>query len=609
MEGENPSQRVVLIHDASGGVRTTAVRWIIDGFSLKSGDVFTFLFVLCEIHHPMGYKIKVDGSMFGGNQKAINQEIARRKKEYQENLDLIEISKLYETKKIDLKIELVAGPIPKNAAVEAAKKYNPTWVILDRRMKRDKNHFLQKLSCGISTMKRNDDIIKIRGPKVPRNPDAGLSYKQMLPMDHKKPTQSEDDLFSIDFDSSYTSSTSTSTSFSDSLTLANSQDENIKLLSMLLEGFGEERVDSLGEITNDQVQILAPEEKVQLDQKKCTTCSSTRPTSVWESREFSYSELVDATNRFSSDNLIYRGENEAVFHGTLKGSKLDVIVKEQKDVKKYKSEMQALEKTRNENVVMLLGSCLENSPRLLVFEFACNGSLDQHLSHQRSRPLTWTERIKIAVGASRGLFHLHENDIIHSDMRPKNILLTHDFDPLIAGFGLARMKNEPDNSSDHYIIGTYGYLAPEYTKGAKATNKTDVYAFGMVLLELLTGWSPTDTRLKGQSLVNWVISLVKENKLCELIDPGIAYHEDQLMSMVQVAVGCVCEDSDKRLAMDEVTFTLDFIKDSHDSDQIQEVNNQGSNGQSHDGEKVNFNFAVTTPVPKQAKHYYQDGQV
>ncbi|KAI3748199.1 hypothetical protein L6452_11126 [Arctium lappa] len=534
MEGENENQRVVLIHDACGGVRTNVVRWILDGFSLKSGDVFTFLSVLRQIHHPMGYKIRVESSMFGANQKAIDEELARRKKEHQDNLELVQISKLYQMQQIDFKIELVAGPIPKNAAVEASKKSNATWVILDRRMKRDKNHFLQKLSCGISTMKRNDDIIKIRGPKLVLNPKTHLSYDQMLPIDHKKTTQNDEELFSIEFDSSYTSSTSTSTSISDgNLTIGNNQEDKTKLLSTLLEAFGEEQENSS---TNDRVQMPPPmpEEKVQLDQKKCSTCSSTRPTNVWQSREFSYSELVDATNRFSSDNLIYRGENEAVFCGTLKGSKLNVIVKEQKDVKKYKSEMQALEKTRNENVVMLLGTCLDNHLRLLVFEFACNGSLDQHLSHQRSRPLTWTERIKIALGASRGLFHLHENNIIHSDIRPKNILLTHDLEPL-------------------------------------------------------------------------AIPLVKERKFCELIDPGIAYDDDQFMSMVQVAVKCVCEDPQIRSTMDEVAFTLDYIKDT---DEIQEVNqDQGSIGQSQRNRKVNFDFAVTTPVPKQAKHFYQVGQV
>lgn len=163
----------------------------------------------------------------------------------------------------------------------------------------------------------------------------------------------------------------------------NNQDDKIQQLSTLLEALGEEQDNSPGKTTSNQDETPPlPEEKVQLDQKKCTTCNSSRPTSVWQTRKFSYSELGDATNRFSSQHLIYRSENEAVFHGTLKGSKLNVIVKEQKDVKKYKSEMKALEKTRNENVIMLLGTCLENSTRLLVFEYACHGSLDQHLSRK-----------------------------------------------------------------------------------------------------------------------------------------------------------------------------------------------------------------------------------
>lgn len=171
------------------------------------------------------------------------------------------------------------------------------------------------------------------------------------------------------------SSASTRTSISDGLlSIGNNNDDKVQL-STLLEAFGEEQEQE----KSPQTETLLI---VQVDQKKCTTCNSTRPTSLWKTRNFLYSELIDATNRFSSETLIYRGENEAVFYGTLKDTKLNVIVKEQKDVRKYKSEMQALEKTGNENVIMLLGTCLEKNVRLLVFEFACNGSLDQHLSRK-----------------------------------------------------------------------------------------------------------------------------------------------------------------------------------------------------------------------------------
>ncbi|CAI9272884.1 unnamed protein product [Lactuca saligna] len=616
MEGQSSSQKVVLVHDASGGVRMNAVSWILDGFELKDGDMFVFLSVLHQIHHPMGYKIRVDSSMFGGaNQKAIDEEVARKKKEHEDNLELVQLSTLYEMQKINFKIELVTGPIPKKAAVEAIKKFDATWIILDRRMKRDRKYFLEKLSCGISRMKHNDDIIKIRGPKLSmaQSPRMPLSYGDMLPVDHKistKQPQNDEDLFSIEFDSSHASSASTRTSISDGLlSIGNNNDDKVQL-STLLEAFGEEQEQE----KSPQIETLPI---VQVDQKKCTTCNSTRPTSLWKTRNFLYSELIDATNRFSSETLIYRGENEAVFYGTLKDTKLNVIVKEQKDVRKYKSEMQALEKTRNENVIMLLGTCLEKNVRLLVFEFACNGSLDQHLSHQSARPLTWGERIKIAIGASKGLCHLHENNIIHGDVRPKNIFLTHDFEPLIAGFGLARMEKEPQN--DHFIIGTFGYVAPEYTERGKATRKTDVFAFGIVLLELITGRSPTDTRLKGQNFLNWAIPLVMERKFSHLIDPGIAYHNDQFMSIVQLAVNCICDDPHIRLPMDEVAFTLDYIKgdEIQRSDEIEEVNNGNVETITGYGQgqlrtpykKVNFYFGGMTPVPKQAKHFYQVGQL
>ncbi|KAI3799328.1 hypothetical protein L1987_34621 [Smallanthus sonchifolius] len=245
MDGQ--SQRVVLIHDASGGVRLKAVKWVLDGFLLKEGDVFTFVSVVHQILHPMGYKIRVDSSMFGANQRAIDDEVARKKKEYDDNLQLLEISKLYQTRKVDFKIELVAGPIPKNAAVDASKKCNATWVILDRRMKKDKKYFLEKLSCGISTVKDNDDIIDIRAPR--RKHQVFISYDKMLPVDNTISTRKahdDQDLLSIEFGSS-----------------CNNQDDKIKDLSTLLEKTAEDNSPSN--------QVPMSEEKVKLDTTMLTT--------------------------------------------------------------------------------------------------------------------------------------------------------------------------------------------------------------------------------------------------------------------------------------------------------------------------------------------------
>ncbi|KAJ9554736.1 hypothetical protein OSB04_009350, partial [Centaurea solstitialis] len=577
-------QRVMLIHDASAELSVGALRSILDGFSLKHGDVLTILSIINRINHRMkrpndrpmafyfvaGYRIKVDDSMSREDQKAIDDEVARKKKECRDNLGFVQISKLYEMQKILLKIEFGIGPVSKNVTLEEVKKSSPTWVILDRRMKKDKKYFLEKLVCGVSKMKSNDNIVKIRGPILlaSEKPKAcglrQISYKKMLsgPVDDtilSTKRQNDEDMFSIKATSS---STSTRTSVSEPrlTTLNYNTEEKIKKaineLSMLLEAYTNENHQNYPKrSTSFQVQLPF------VDPKVCSSCNNTGSMTSRQIRKFSYLELVDATNIFSSENLIHQSEHEIIFRGTLKSSKQDVMVKEHKDLWRYKSEMHVLDRTCNENVVMLLGTCSEYGSRLLVFKEACNGSLHQHLSEQNKTPLSWDNRLKIAVGASRGLYHLHQNEIIHCDVHPKNVLLTHHFEPLIAGFGLTRTKTELLNSSNHLITGTFGYLAPEYIKQGKITIKADVYAFGMVLLELITGRSITDARLKGQSLLKWARTLIKEKKFYELMDPAISYDNHQFMEILQLTINCLCKDPHMRLSMNEVVSKLRWIKD------------------------------------------------
>ncbi|KAJ0465069.1 putative 3-dehydroquinate synthase [Helianthus annuus] len=290
-QSQSQSQRVMMIHDASGGVRLKGVKWVLDGFLLKDGDMITLLFVVHQILHPMGYKIRVDSSMFGGaNQRAIDEEVAKKKKEYDDNLQLAEISKLYQTRKVDFKIEVIAGPIPKSAAVDASKKYKATWVILDRRMKRDKKFFIDRLSCGISTMNSNDEIIDIRGPR--RKPQTLIPYAKMLPDDNKisttttTETPNDQELFSIEFDPSCASSTSTRTSISDGVS-ANNQDDK---MSTLVEVSVDEQDNSL----NDQVPM--PEEK------------STEEETIGQSQH-TYDEEVN--EKFTEEEMI--GQNQTTY--------------------------------------------------------------------------------------------------------------------------------------------------------------------------------------------------------------------------------------------------------------------------------------------------------
>ncbi|GMP83865.1 hypothetical protein CsSME_00037637 [Camellia sinensis var. sinensis] len=242
----------------------------------------------------------------------------------------------------------------------------------------------------------------------------------------------------------------------------------------------------------------------------CTICKNRRPTMAnmggWK-KDFTYAELQAATNGFSQDNIIFRRGYGSIFRGRLK-DKLAIAIKEHKDTSfhgenKFNSEVKLLNKARHKNVVMLLGSCIEGSQRLLVYEYVCNGSLNQRL--RNSKPLTWGARMTIALGVSRGIKHLHANNIIHRDITTNNILVTHDLEPLLGGFGIATTEYESDDQSDHSrVMGTFGYMAPEYAESGKASYNTDIYSFGVILLELITGRTTKDNRLEGKSLLGWV---------------------------------------------------------------------------------------------------------
>ncbi|KAI4323633.1 hypothetical protein L6164_023224 [Bauhinia variegata] len=227
--------------------------------------------------------------------------------------------------------------------------------------------------------------------------------------------------------------------------------------------------------------------------------------------------------------------------------------------KEFKSEVNVLSKARHKNVVTLLGSCSEGNTRLLVYEYVCNGSLEQHLSKHSQTPLSWENRIKIAIGAAKGLLYLHENGIIHRDMKPYNILITHDHQPMLGDFDFARTQNQ-DSIHSTEVVGAVAYLAPEYLEHGKLSAKTDVYAFGVVLLQLMTGLSSTDKRLRG-SLVGWARPLIKERNYPDLIDERVTTDPDfhQLFWMVRIVEKCLSTDPQKRLNVFAVVKALSEI--------------------------------------------------
>ncbi|MBA0868932.1 hypothetical protein Goshw_020688 [Gossypium schwendimanii] len=311
----------------------------------------------------------------------------------------------------------------------------------------------------------------------------------------------------------------------------------------------------------------------------CSFCQHKAPVFGKPPRRFSYEELEEATDGFAEVNFLAEGGFGVVYRGILRDGqvvavKLLKFVGCQADID-FCREVQVLSCAQHRNVVLLIGFCIDGNKRVLVYEYICNGSLDFHLHGSNRASLDWQSRLRIAIGAARGLRYLHEDCrvgcIVHRDMRPKNILLTHDFEPQVTDFGLARWHSDQWTvGNEERAVGTSGYLAPEYSDGRRITQKVDVYAFGVVLLELLTGQRITDLQYyKGRNfLSDWFhpLAALDSNQIMtniyQLLDPCLASgkvrdYTHQLQAMARAAFLCLSHDPESRPPMSKILRILE----------------------------------------------------
>ncbi|KAG6382391.1 hypothetical protein SASPL_157937 [Salvia splendens] len=258
---------------------------------------------------------------------------------------------------------------------------------------------------------------------------------------------------------------------------------------------------------------------------------------------FSYQELLLATNNFIPENLIGKGGSCRVYRGCLPGGQeLAVkILKPSEDIlKQFVSEIEIISSSHRKNIISLVGFCFEENKLLLVYNILSRGSLADNLhatcAEKSKNFFGWDMRYKVAVGVAEALDYLHSS-VIHRDVKSSNILLSDDFEPKLSDFGLATRASSLHHMCTSDVSGTFGYLAPEYFMNGKLNEKLDVYAFGVVLLELLTGRKPiNDGSPKGkQSLVMWAKDILKDGKISELQDPELvdAYDQEQFDIMVE----------------------------------------------------------------------------
>ncbi|TYI16875.1 hypothetical protein ES332_A08G284800v1 [Gossypium tomentosum] len=287
-------------------------------------------------------------------------------------------------------------------------------------------------------------------------------------------------------------------------------------------------------------------------------------------RMFTYEELATATNGFSDANLIGQGGFGYVYRGILVDGK-EVAVKQLKvesrqGEREFKAEVEIISRLHHKHLVSLVGYCISETTRMLVYEFVPNNTLEFHF-HGDGRPIMdWSTRMKIALGSAKGLAYLHEDchpKIIHRDIKAANILLDFNFEAKVADFGLAKFSYDVNTHVSTRVMGTFGYLAPEYASSGKLTDKSDVFSFGVMILELITGHKPVGSSYKEDSLADWARPLLTKalddgNFDC-LADPklGREYDHNEMVRMVACAAACAQLSARDRPRMSQIIRALE----------------------------------------------------
>ncbi|EYU33567.1 hypothetical protein MIMGU_mgv1a003819mg [Erythranthe guttata] len=284
---------------------------------------------------------------------------------------------------------------------------------------------------------------------------------------------------------------------------------------------------------------------------------------------FKLATILAATNNFAKENVIGKGGFGPVYKGNLSASE-EVAVKRlsrssSQGIEELKNEVFLIAKLQHRNLVRLLGCCIEGEERILIYEYLQNKSLDYFIFDENQRMLlSWPKRFDIIMGIARGLMYLHHDSrlkIIHRDLKTSNILLDANLNPKIADFGLARAFGEDQSiARTKRVVGTYGYMAPEYAIDGKFSVKSDVFSLGVVLLEIVSGKKNRgfNNHDNCHTLLGHAWLLWKEDKFLELMDESLneTFVESELKRCVQVGLLCVQKFAEDRPVVSSVLFML-----------------------------------------------------
>ncbi|XBI18432.1 hypothetical protein VPH35_060217 [Triticum aestivum] len=323
---------------------------------------------------------------------------------------------------------------------------------------------------------------------------------------------------------------------------------------------------------------------------------------------FTLRDLEFATNRFAKSNILGEGGYGVVYKGRLMNGTEVAVKKILNNVgqaeKEFRVEVEAIGHVRHKNLVRLLGYCVEGIHRMLVYEYVNNGNLEQWLHGAMSQHgiLSWESRTKILLGTAKALAYLHEAidpKVVHRDIKSSNILIDTEFNSKVSDFGLAKLLDSDASHINTRVMGTYGYsslstpsplifsvllethliiflpddryVAPEYANSGMLNEKSDIYSFGVVLLECITARDPVDYSKPADesNLVEWLKMMVSTKRAEEVVDPGLEVKPPKraLKRAILVGLKCVDPDADKRPKMSHVVQMLEAVQKAYQEKQ------------------------------------------